>query len=75
MGTGRSKRQGQRRGGAPLVSVRLDPALWQALHEIAARQGRPVRDLVSDIARDSLAVAIRVYVEEFRRAEEGGCDT
>jgi hypothetical protein len=61
-----------RPGGAaqeePLVNIRLDPVLWEALRDVAARQGRTPRELVMDIAQDSLGFAIRVYLQEFYRA-------
>jgi hypothetical protein len=65
----------RRRGGAgrnhpepPLVSIELDPLLWAALQDIAAQQACTVGDLVLEIARASLSVAIRIYIEEFYRA-------
>jgi len=65
------RRRRKARGGAePLVSLRLDPATWEALQIVAARQRRAVADLVADIARDALGVAIRIYLEEFRRAAD-----
>ncbi len=59
---------GSRYSEHPLVSIRLDPLLWEALHDIAKRQGCTARDLTMAIARDSLAIAIRIYIEEFYRA-------
>jgi hypothetical protein len=64
------KRQGSAaRPQQPLVGVQLDPIIWDALQDIAAQQGRSVRDLVSEIARDSLHVAIHVYIAEFYRSD------
>jgi len=51
----------------PLVGVQLDPVTWKVLQDIATQQGRSLRDLVSDIARDVLSDAIRFYVTEFCR--------
>ena len=51
----------------PLVEVQLDPVTWKVLQDIATQQGRSLRDLVSDIARDVLSDAIRFYVTEFCR--------
>jgi predicted DNA-binding ribbon-helix-helix protein len=45
--------------------------MWQALHEIAAHQGKSVHDIVTEIDRDrafNLSTAIRVYIVEFYRA-------
>jgi hypothetical protein len=50
------------------VGIQLDPVEWEALRNIAAEQRRPVRDLVIEIARDSLGIAIRVYIQEFYRS-------
>jgi hypothetical protein len=49
--------------------VNLDPIIWNALQDIAAQQGRSVHDLVADIARDSLYVAIHIYIAEFYRSD------
>jgi predicted DNA-binding ribbon-helix-helix protein len=51
----------------PLVDVQLDPVTWKVLQDIATQQGRSLRDLISDIARDVLSDAIRFYVTEFCR--------
>ena len=51
----------------PVVDVQLDPVTWKVLQDIAAQQGRSLRDLISDIARDVLSDAIRFYVTEFCR--------
>ena len=54
------------------TSVRLEPVMWDALHEIARRQRIGIHDLVTDINRDrdasSLTAAIRVYIVMFYRA-------
>ncbi len=56
-------------GSLPLLAIRLDPVLWQALRDIAAKQGRTVDELMIDIARDSLPLAIGIYIDEFYRSE------
>ena len=54
------------------TSVRLEPAMWDALTEIARLRQKTVRDLVTEIEHDrtasSLTAAIRVYIVEFYRA-------
>ena len=52
----------------PLLSIQLDPLVWDALRDIAGQQARTVGDLVMEIAGDSLRIAIRIYIEEFYRA-------
>ncbi|HVH82179.1 MAG TPA: ribbon-helix-helix domain-containing protein [Stellaceae bacterium] len=70
----------RRRGGAKAqqepVWIELDPLIWEALQDIAAQQGRGVGDLVTEIAHDSLRVAIHVYIAEFYNLDltEGGED-
>lgn len=65
----RKRPSGVARPEQPLVRLQLDPVIWRALQDIATRQARSVRDLVADIARDSLTLAIHVYIDEFYRAE------
>jgi hypothetical protein len=62
---GSGKRRQERR-----VSVQLDPVIWEALRDIAEQQKRSITDLVEEIARDSLYIAIHVYIAEFYRANE-----
>jgi predicted DNA-binding ribbon-helix-helix protein len=53
------------------TSVSLEPIMWQALHEIAAHQGKSVHDIITEIDRDrafNLSTTIRVYIVEFYRA-------
>lgn len=54
------------------TSVRLEPVMWDALYDIARRQGRSIHQIVTDIDRDrtasSLTAAIRVYIVDFYRA-------
>ena len=65
----KTRQSGGARPRQPLVRLQLDPVIWQALQEIAAQQARSVRELVAEIARDSLHLAIHVYIDEFYRAE------
>ena len=57
--------------GSHRTSVRLEPIMWEALHEIARRQRLTIHELVTAIARDrtasSLTAAIRVYIVDFYR--------
>ncbi|HKS89859.1 MAG TPA: ribbon-helix-helix domain-containing protein [Stellaceae bacterium] len=54
------------------TSVRLEPLMWDALREIAAREGMSVHALVTRISRQALASgltsAIRVYIVEYYRS-------
>ena len=54
------------------TSVRLEPVMWEALHDIARRQNVTIHMLVTDIDRrrtaSSLTAAIRVYIVDFYRA-------
>jgi predicted DNA-binding ribbon-helix-helix protein len=58
--------------GGHRTSVRLEPAMWDALHDIAHRQHVTVHDLVTEIDRGritaGLTAAIRVYIVNFYRA-------
>jgi predicted DNA-binding ribbon-helix-helix protein len=64
-----------RRGGTdfqlPLLTIPLDPIVWEALQDIAVQRGCSVRELVTEIASDSLRLAIHVYVAEFYLADGG----
>lgn len=60
------------------TSMRLEPFFWDALEEIARREGRSVGDLCAEIdarrGRDNLTSAVRVFVTAYFRAaatEEG----
>jgi predicted DNA-binding ribbon-helix-helix protein len=48
------------------TSVRLERAMWDALHEIAEREGRTLNELATEISRQrresSLTAAIRVFI-------------
>jgi predicted DNA-binding ribbon-helix-helix protein len=58
--------------GSHRTSVRLEPAMWEALADIARHRQQSLRDLVTEIERDrtasSLTAAIRVYIVEFYRS-------
>ena len=58
--------------GGHRTSVRLEPAMWDALQDIAHRRQVTVHDLVTDIDRSrttsGLTAAIRVYIVNFYRA-------
>src|ERR1700753_2041919 len=53
------------------TSVRLEPAMWDALQDITRRQQVTIHDLVTIIDRErtasSLTAAIRVYIVDFYR--------
>ena len=54
------------------TSVRLEPMMWEALHDIARHLEVTIHDLVTDIdhyrTASSLTAAIRVYIVDFYRA-------
>jgi predicted DNA-binding ribbon-helix-helix protein len=56
------------------TSVRLEPAMWDAVREIAEREGKTVNALVTDIDRQrresSLTAAIRVYALVYFRERQ-----
>src|ERR1700691_2062263 len=53
------------------TSVRLEPTMWEALHDIARRMGVTIHDVVTQIDRhrtaSSLTAAIRVHIVDFYR--------
>lgn len=60
------------------TSLRLEPSMWDALAEIASREGKPVGAVVSEIDRRprgvGLTAAVRAYLLGYFRAaatEEG----
>ena len=64
--------------GGRRTSIRLEPAMWQALREISTREGKTLHALVTEIehtrAQSSLTAAIRVFLLDYFRAaatEEG----
>lgn len=54
------------------TSVRLEPAMWDALHHVCEREQKSLAEIVTDVARSqvesSLTAAIRVYVMSYFRA-------
>lgn len=52
--------------GGHRTSIRLEPAMWEKLHEICRREEKPLNELVTEINRrreeSSLTAAIRVYL-------------
>jgi predicted DNA-binding ribbon-helix-helix protein len=58
------------------TSVRLEPLMWEALHEIARDRDVTVNDLVTEIdgrrETSSLTAAIRVYIVDFYRNAAAG---
>jgi len=64
--------------GGRRTSIRLEPAMWQALREISVREAKTMHALVTEIergrAQSSLNAAIRVFLLDYFRAaatEEG----
>lgn len=63
------------------TSVRLEPVMWDALHDIAQALGLHINDLVTEIDRrrvvPNLTAAIRVYIVDYYRnaAAAGGAAT
>jgi predicted DNA-binding ribbon-helix-helix protein len=57
--------------GGHRTSVRLEPVMWEALHDIARLRERSIHDLVTEIGHSrtasSLTAAIRVYIVDFYR--------
>ena len=60
------------------TSIRLEPEMWDALHEICVREGRSINEICSEIDRNrsqsGLTAGVRVYIlNYFRQAatEEG----
>jgi predicted DNA-binding ribbon-helix-helix protein len=51
------------------TSARLDPVLWNALHDVAARQQRSLTSLVTEINRErgarSLTTALHVFILQY----------
>ncbi|HYE48981.1 MAG TPA: ribbon-helix-helix domain-containing protein [Azospirillaceae bacterium] len=52
------------------MTVRLEPALWQGLEEIAAREERSVADLCAEVGRGgaALAPALREFILAYYRS-------
>lgn len=55
------------------TSMRLESAMWSAMEEIARREGRPLREIVSMIdhkrLESSLTAAVRVFCVEYFRGD------
>ena len=53
------------------TSIRLEPAMWEALGHVCARERTSINELVTGIARDrrqsTLTAAIRVYLLTYYR--------
>jgi predicted DNA-binding ribbon-helix-helix protein len=53
------------------TSVRLEPAIWEALQDILQREAKTLNELVTEIERartaSSLTAAIRVFVVRYYR--------
>jgi predicted DNA-binding ribbon-helix-helix protein len=58
--------------GGRRTSVRLEPTMWEALHDIAHCRNASVHDLVTEIdsarSASTLTAAIRVYIVNFYRS-------
>jgi len=54
------------------TSVRLEPALWDALREICRREGKSLHDLITEIAeqriQSTLTASIRVFLMSYFKA-------
>jgi predicted DNA-binding ribbon-helix-helix protein len=52
--------------GGRRTSMRLEPAMWEALQQVCSREGKSLNELVTEIDRQrsesSLTAAIRVYL-------------
>ena len=63
--------------GSHRTSVRLEPAMWAALNDIAVERGKTVHDVILEINRGhkgiNLTAAIRVYIVEYYREALGRC--
>ena len=60
------------------TSVRLEPVMWESLHDIARHHGLGLNALVTEIDRRrdglSLTAAIRVYIVAFYRNAASGAE-
>ncbi len=54
------------------TSVRLEPEMWDALAEIARREGRTIHQICSEVAarrgQSTFAAGLRVYILDYFRA-------
>lgn len=62
--------------GARRTTLRLEPAIWHALADVAKQRGKSIHDLVTEIAgsnpEPNLSSAVRVFIVEFYRAKATG---
>jgi predicted DNA-binding ribbon-helix-helix protein len=64
--------------GGVRTSIKLEPAFWEALRQLADRRGQPLSNLVNEVsdgrahAGDNLASALRVYALQNAHEIEGG---
>ena len=62
--------------GGRKAGIRLEPVMWDALADIAKRQGRTVDDILGEIdssrSMPNRTAAIRAYVVAFYRGPAGG---
>jgi predicted DNA-binding ribbon-helix-helix protein len=51
------------------TSVRLDPVLWDALHDIAAREQRSLTSMITEVHAErgarSLTIALHVFILQY----------
>ncbi len=56
------------------TSIRLEPAMWEALQQVCGREHKPLNELVTEIERQrvesSLTAAIRVYLLHYFQTAE-----
>jgi predicted DNA-binding ribbon-helix-helix protein len=56
------------------TSIRLEPAMWEALQQVCTREHKPLNELVTEVERQrvesSLTAAIRVYLLHYFQAAE-----
>lgn len=54
------------------TSVRLEPQMWDALNEIARREGRTIHDICSEVDADrvqsTFSASLRVYILTYFRS-------
>src|SRR5579871_6407087 len=54
------------------TSIRLEPAMWEALHQLCRREGKSLNEVATEIDRQrvasSLTAAIRVHLLAYFRA-------
>ena len=54
------------------TSVRIEPQMWDALNEIARREGRTIHDICSEVDADrvqsTFSASLRVYILTYFRS-------